>query len=135
VPLLKAIEGLNLGRVQMHIKTKIVTAAICLFVPVMIAASQNAQQVAPVLSLKHFNFESLIKEVDADKDGVMTKVEWKNAGLPDRYFAICDVNRDNKLTRREMKICELPQVMDSNHDDILTVTEMVEFEKKMADKK
>jgi hypothetical protein len=114
--------------------TKII-AVVILFLTTMTGTAQIAQQGGSVLSLKHFKFESLIAEVDIDKNGEMTKTEWENAGLADRFFAICDVNRDSKLSKREMKNCELPQVMDSNRDNVLTAKEMLEYEKKTASQK
>jgi len=81
---------------------------------------------------KSFKVESFVAKVDANKDGSMTKEEWKAAGLIDTPFNMCDSDKDGKIMTAEMAACSLPEAMDANKDGALMVEEMIEFDKKMA---
>ena len=59
--------------------------------------------------------------LDSNKDGHITKEEWKEMGLMDISFPLCDENQDDRITREEMAACAIPESMDPNKEGILTV--------------
>jgi hypothetical protein len=80
---------------------------------------------------KSFNADAFVNSVDTNKDGFMTKEEFKAAGLTDRMFLtppFCDPDHDEKITKKEMNECKLPEVVDMNKDGKITKEEMVTFE-------
>lgn len=83
------------------------------------------------MAMKKFEVDSFMAKVDADKDGSMTRDEWKAAGLIEMPFMTCDTSKDGKITTEEMTACALPEAMDANRDGTLLVEEMIEFDKKM----
>ena len=64
----------------------------------------------------------MMKEMDANNDGVITKVEWNKFG--EKKFSEIDTNNDKKITEEEMKI----------HQDKMK-EKMKEFKKDHQDKK
>jgi hypothetical protein len=115
---------------KMRIWTIIVEALICLALTVPVLAQGPPPQGAG-MAMKNFKVDAFVKQVDTNKDGSMTKEEWKAAGLADMPFTLCDTNKDNKITIKEMAVCGLPEAMDINGDGALIVNEMIEFDKKM----
>ncbi len=111
--------------------TMIIATGVCLVFSVSMLAQNPPQQGGP-MAMKTYDVDSFIAKVDTDKDGSMTKDEWKTAGLVEMPFMFCDSSKDEKITAAEMAACELPEAMDGNKDGILTVSEMIEFDKKMA---
>lgn len=100
-----------------------------------IASTVIAQEAPPPsggMAMKQYKVDSFIEQVDMDRDGSMSKEEWKAAGLVDLPFTFCDISKDNKLSAEEMADCKLPEAMDTDGDGILLVDEMIEFDKKMA---
>ncbi len=80
---------------------------------------------------KSFNADAFVAGVDTNKDGFMTKEEFKAAGLTDRMFLtppFCDPDHDEKITKKEMNECKLPEAVDMNKDGKLTKEEMATFE-------
>jgi hypothetical protein len=59
--------------------------------------------------------------LDANKDGSIGKGEWKELGLMDISFPLCDLNKDDRITRQEMAACAVPESMDPKKEGILTV--------------
>ncbi len=110
--------------------TIILACIFCLALATHVLA-QNPPQQGAGMTMKKFKVDSFVAEVDTNKDGSMTKEEWKAAGLIDMPFTTCDSSKDDKITMEEMSSCELPQGMDANGDGILMVAEMIEFDKKM----
>jgi hypothetical protein len=84
------------------------------------------------MAMKSYNVEAFIKQVDSNNDGAMSKEEWTTAGLAEMPFTFCDSDKDEKLAGNEMAGCKLPEDMDADSDGVLTVSEMKEFDKKMA---
>ena len=114
----------------MRTRTIILSVLACLGLAILIHA-QNPPQQGAGMAMKKYNVDEFVVKVDTDKDGSMTKDEWKTAGLADIPFTMCDTSKDGKLTKEEMAACELPEAMDANGDNILLVSEMIEFDKKM----
>jgi hypothetical protein len=114
----------------MRIWKIILKASVCLAFTVPVLAQGPPQQGAG-MAMKNFKVDAFAKQVDANNDGSMTKEEWKAAGLIDMPFTMCDTNKDNKITTKEIADCKLPEAMDANGDGSLTVNEMIEFDKKM----
>jgi Ca2+-binding EF-hand superfamily protein len=104
-------------------------AIVSLAIPVM---AQDAPPPGPGMAMKQYNVDEFVKQVDTDKDGSMSKEEWKDAGLIEMPFAYCDANKDDKLSEKEMADCRLPEAMDLDGDGVLMVGEMIEFDKMMA---
>jgi hypothetical protein len=115
----------------MRIWTIIIGASVCLALTAL-ALAQGPPQQGAGMTMKNFKVDAFVKKVDANKDGSMTKEEWKAAGLADMPFTMCDTSKDNKINTKEMAACALPEAMDVNGDGILMVSEMLEFDKKMA---
>ena len=105
-----------------------VLACMGLAMPVL---AQNPSQQGGGMAMKQYKVDELIAKVDADKDGSMTKGEWMEAGLLEMPFNMCDLSKDGELTASELATCDLPEAMDTNGDNILSVSEMIEFDKKM----
>jgi hypothetical protein len=101
----------------------------CLVLP---SQAQEGPPKGPGMAMKQYKVEAFVKQVDADRNGSMSKEEWKGAGLADLPFNFCDADRDGKLSKKEMGVCKLPEAMDTDSDSVLTVGEMIEFDKKMA---
>jgi hypothetical protein len=102
-----------------------------MFILSVTVTAQDAPLQGP-MAMKNYDVVAFLKQVDTNGDGAMTKEEWKKAGLADIPFGFCDADRDEKLTRKEMGECKLPEVMDIDQDGVLTVNEMIEFDKKLA---
>jgi hypothetical protein len=80
---------------------------------------------------KSFNVDAFVAGVDTNKDGLMSKEEFKAAGLTDRMFLtppFCDPDHNEKISKKEMAECKLPEAVDMNKDGKLTKEEMVAFE-------
>jgi Ca2+-binding EF-hand superfamily protein len=118
------------GEMNMGIMTIILTVPVCLGLVVSMSA-QNAPKQGGGMVMKIYNVDEFVAKVDTDKDGSMTQEEWKEAGLVEMPYNMCDSDKDGKLAASEFAGCNLPEAMDANADDILTVTEMIEFDKKM----
>jgi Ca2+-binding EF-hand superfamily protein len=95
-----------------------------------IANAQNPPQGGGMATKTH-KVDAFIEKVDANKDGAMTRDEWKAAGLVEMPFAACDSSKDGKITSEEMTGCALPEAMDADKDRALLVEEMIAFDKKM----
>lgn len=114
----------------MRILTITLAAVVCFALAIPVLA-QNPPQQGGGMAMKKFKVDAFVEKVDTNKDGSMTKDEWKSAGLVEMPFTMCDTNKDSKLAKDEFAGCSLPEAMDSNKDSILAVAEMIEFDKKM----
>ena len=108
----------------------IFAALVCLGLAIPVLA-QNPPQQGGGMTMKKYKVDEFVAKVDTNKDGLMTQEEWKEAGLVEMPFNMCDSNKDSKLTTSEFAACDLPEAMDTNEDDILSVSEMIEFDKRM----
>ena len=110
---------------------KIIQTLVILSVAVP-AMAQDSPPPGPSMAMKQYNVDAFVKQVDTDRDGSMSKEEWKDAGLVEMPFTFCDANQDSKLSSKEMADCRLPEAMDTDGDGVLMVDEMIEFDKRMA---
>ena len=94
--------------------------------------AQDTPPPGPGMAMKQYNVDAFVMQVDTDKDGSMSKEEWKAAGLVDLPFTFCDTSKDELLSAKEMTDCQLPEAMDMDKDGVLLVDEMIEFDKRMA---
>lgn len=107
----------------------VVLAVLCYSLP---APAQDSPPKGPSMAMKQYKVDAFVKQVDTDRNGSMSREEWKGAGLADLPFNFCDTDRDSNLSKKEMSECRLPEAMDTDKDDVLTVDEMIEFDKRMA---
>jgi Ca2+-binding EF-hand superfamily protein len=116
---------------KMRIRTMSIAAFIYLASAALVLGQEPAPK-GPGMAMKNFNVDDFVKQVDTDKDGSMSKEEWKAAGLIDLPFSFCDTSKDGEISEKEMAGCSLPEMMDSDGNGVLTVSEMIEFDKRMA---
>jgi hypothetical protein len=67
------------------------------------------------------NIDPFFAILDANKDGFIGRGEWKELGLMDISYPLCDPNKDDKITRQEMAACAIPESMDPKKEGIVTV--------------
>ena len=67
------------------------------------------------------NIDPFFATLDANKDGSIGRGEWKELGLMDASFPLCDPNKDDKITKQEMGSCAVPESMDPKKEGVLTV--------------
>lgn len=65
----------------------------------------------------------LIAKVDADRDGRVSRTEWRMQGMPVANFRRLDRDRNGFLTLRELK-ARPPAVLDATRDGRLSPREM-----------
>ena len=70
---------------------------------------------------KPYDIDSFFSIVDVNKDGSIKGEEWREMGLSDMSFPLCDANKNGKIDKQEMTACAVPQSMDPNGEGILTV--------------
>ncbi len=85
------------------------------------AASWIAAIPAFAQSQANLNIDPFFLTLDANKDGSIEKGEWKQFGLMDIAFPLCDADKDGRITKQEMSACAVPESMDPNKEGILTV--------------
>jgi Ca2+-binding EF-hand superfamily protein len=115
----------------MRTGTMVIEALIILSLTTPVLA-QDTPPPGAGMAMKQFKVDTFVKKVDTDKDGSMSKEEWKAAGLIDLPFTFCDASKDSKLSAKEMADCQFPEAMDTDGDGVLMVDEMIEFDKRMA---
>jgi hypothetical protein len=101
----------RVGRETMRIRKYIVAAAVCLALATPVFA-QNPARV---------NIDPFFATLDVNKDGSIGKGEWKEFGLMDASFPLCDPNKDDRITKEEMAACAIPESMDPKKEGVLTV--------------
>jgi len=76
--------------------------------------------------------DQFIQEVDTDKDGRISKAEWKAAGLLDNVITTMDTDKDGYLSKQELEVNKFPDGIDVDHKGILTLENMKAFDQKMG---
>ena len=110
----------------------IVIQALIILSLAMPVLAQDAPPPGAAMAMKQFKMDAFVKRVDTDKDGSMSKEEWKDAGLIDMPFTFCDASKDSILSAKEMADCRFPEAMDVDGNGELAVEEMIEFDKRIA---
>lgn len=95
------------------------------------AATTSDSVASPTATTKNPDVSEFVAEVDADKDGKMTKAEWKAKGLPETSFNGFEKGR-GYVTQEDYEKNAAPAGIDANNDGKLTVAEFVAFDKEMA---
>lgn len=95
---------------------KISLPAFVLFVWTVPASAQNTETRSGAV-----NIDPFFKTLDVNRDASIDKGEWKELGLMDASFPLCDSNKDEKITRQEMEACAVPESMDPKKEGVLTV--------------
>jgi hypothetical protein len=67
------------------------------------------------------NIDPFFVTMDANKDGSIARDEWKEFGLMDIAFPLCDRNKDDRISKQEMSACAIPESKDPKKEGILTV--------------
>lgn len=77
----------------------------------------------PVLAQNEakINIDPFFATLDANNNGFIQKEEWKELGLMDMAFPLCDSDKDDRITKSEMSGCAVPESMDPGKEGILTV--------------
>jgi hypothetical protein len=79
--------------------------------------------------------DKFFADIDTNKDGKLSKAEWKALDLPDAVFTRMDTDKDGFLTLKEVEANWYPGALDTNKDGILTVEKMKAFDVKMKSQK
>jgi hypothetical protein len=121
----------------MHIRKMVVIVGMALALP---CVAQSAPGGAPagggapaaggaptMVSLK---VDGFFAQVDANKDGKLSTEEWKTAGLADNVFTMFDSKKTGFITKEVLASQKFPSEIDANSDGVLTVAEMIAFDKK-----
>jgi len=88
----------------------------------VVAAASSALAIpAFAQSPAQVNVDSFFATLDVNRDGSISKAEWKESGLMDASFPLCDSSKDDKITREEMATCAVPESMDPKKEGVLTV--------------
>jgi len=79
--------------------------------------------------------DKFLAQVDANKDGKISKAEWKALDLPDGVFTRMDTDKDDFLTLKEIEANWYPGSLDTNKDGILTLEKLKAFDAQMKNMK
>ena len=82
------------------------------FILSMLAFAQSQSQV---------DIDPFFTTLDINKDGSIGKGEWKEMGLMDLSFSLCDPNKNDSITKQEMSTCAVTEDMDPKKEGVLTV--------------
>ena len=104
----------------MNIQRVFLAATACVATVIFVSAL-TAKHQAGDDDPETYNIDSFFKAVDVNKNGSLSGEEWKEMGLADISFPLCDANKDGRIDRQEMTACAVPQSMDPKGEGILTV--------------
>ncbi|MBN2242690.1 MAG: hypothetical protein JW793_08365 [Acidobacteria bacterium] len=86
--------------------------AACCFTLMIAALGQSQTQV---------DIDPFFTVMDINKNGSIDNAEWKEMGLMDLSFPLCDRNNDDRIIKREMSACAVAESMDPQKEGVLTV--------------
>ncbi len=89
----------------------LLTATLCLATALPAAAQDPAA----------VDINPFFATVDGNKNNAIERGEWKDLGLMDISFSLCDSDKDDKITLQEMAACAVPESRDPDKEGILTV--------------
>ena len=58
-------------------------------------------------SQNQVDIDPFFTTLDINKDGSIGKGEWKEMGLMDLSFSLCDPNKNDSITKQEMSACAI----------------------------
>lgn len=79
---------------------------------------------------KNYDVSDIIKSIDLNKDGKMSKEEWTKAKAPATAFQMLDRDKKGYVTPEQITSSAPPPGMDTNHDCKITLAEMKAMEGK-----
>jgi hypothetical protein len=79
-----------------------------------------------------FKTDGFFAQVNTSKSGKITAEEWKAAGLKDMVFSMVDTKKTGSITPEMLAATKFPAAIDGNKDGVLTVDEMIAFDKTMG---
>jgi hypothetical protein len=94
----------------MSIRNVFLAAVIVALAIPAIAQSQSQVDVEPFIAV-----------LDVNDNGAISREEWKEMGLMDMSFSLCDPNKDDSIIKEEMSACAIPEAMDPKREGVLTV--------------
>ncbi len=95
-------------------------AAMACFAPAIFLCAQSSPPQGGTPA-EVVNIDPFLATLDVNGDGSISRDEWKQMGLMDASFPLCDANKDDKIIKQEMAACALPEAMDAKKEGILTV--------------
>jgi hypothetical protein len=104
----------------MYILPKFSIASV-FFLAALLVSSLGAAPQAGGAAPETYDIDSFFSTVDLDGDGSINGEEWKEMGLLDLAFPLCDANKDGKIDQREMAASAVQGSMDPKGEGILTV--------------
>jgi Ca2+-binding EF-hand superfamily protein len=99
----------------LHISKFLLLSLSVFVLPISVFAQDTTAQGGTV------KIDSFFAALDLNKDGFISRGEWRDLGLMDASFPLCDANKDDKITRQEMAACAVPESMDPRKEGVLTV--------------
>lgn len=94
----------------MNFRNMFLTAMVVTLAIPAIALGQSQIDIGPFFAV-----------MDVNSDGSISRDEWKEMGLMDMSFALCDPNKDDGIIKQEMSACAIPEAMDPKREGVLTV--------------
>ena len=100
---------------------RIVFTVMACFVMVLSVSVLRAGPLQGGKDSEPFNIDTFFSTVDVNKDGAISGEEWKEMGLTDMSFPLCDADKNGEIVKTEMTACAIPQSEDPKGEGILTV--------------
>jgi|WetSurSiteA1Bulk_404760.scaffolds.fasta_scaffold95645_1 hypothetical protein len=109
--------------------TRIAFSTLVLFTVALTAQAQTPQAGGPAANSPMANSgikldqSPLLKSLDTDKDGKLSKAEWTAGGGTENIFTHTDKNNDGSMTLAEMNDTSPPDMADADKDGKFTLSE------------
>jgi len=115
----------------MQIRTMVIVASVGMAMALPCLA-QNAPGGGGGGGMISMKADSLAAEVDTNKDGKLSKEEWKAAGLADFVLTRLDTDKKGYITQEQLEATKFPADMDTDKSGKLSVAKLIAFDKKMS---